>query len=516
MSFNNNINITYAQGNLGTPLPGEDYISGILFKAATVPTGFSYSIPKLLFSVTDAVNAGIVGDYSDETRATSKITVSATGSYGDTVTITVVEPDINSTYTTTTIGTYTMGSSTLADTTLNNAATNIANLINSKYSTTGYSAGTPTGGSFSMSAKSGLGTIINSTTPTITNVGGVSVAAAAFSGGVNSIRKEENYQISEFFRQNPNGYLWVNYESTLGSFTGIQTLQTAASNKIRQIGVYNSAATTSGNITADLDAIQAVCNTLFSAYAPLSVVYSPNLYSYGSDLSSLPNIRTRSDRSVSCLIGQDGGALGAHLSKYYAKSITGLGTTLGLLSAANVADDIAWVAKYNVSNGTELETLALGNNALYNTLFNTSFGILSLLDSYGYMFFMKRANLSGSWINDSHCAIAVSSDYAYIERNRAIDKASRLAYASWAPLVNSKLKLNANGTLPKTTISTFTNAIGPNMRAMVSNEEISAYSVTIDPTQNVLSTSTVYIVLNIVPIGIARTISVKLSFSTGV
>ena len=59
------------------------------------------------------------------------------------------------------------------------------------------------------------------------------------------------------------------------------------------------------------------------------------------------------------------------------------------------------------------------------------------------------------------------------------------------------------------------------MDAMISNGNISAYPVKvgsnvnglfIDPTQNVLTNSTVSVVLNIVPIGIARSITVTLGF----
>jgi hypothetical protein len=49
---------------------------------------------------------------------------------------------------------------------------------------------------------------------------------------------------------------------------------------------------------------------------------------------------------------------------------------------------------------------------------------------------------------------------------------------------------------------------------MVREEEASAISVTIDPNQNVASTSKVVVAINIVPIGVARNIIVNIGFKT--
>ena len=133
---------------------------------------------------------------------------------------------------------------------------------------------------------------------------------------------------------------------------------------------------------------------------------------------------------------------------------------------------------------------------------------------------MKRPNLTGTWFNDSHCAILPTSDYAYIERNRTICKVARVAYSGLAPLINGPLELNSDGTLTTGTINTLKGAIVANLRNMLQNGEISGNPndvykmVYIDPTQNVLSTSTVKVILRIVPVGVARSIQVTLGFTT--
>jgi hypothetical protein len=190
-----------------------------------------------------------------------------------------------------------------------------------------------------------------------------------------------------------------------------------------------------------------------------------------------------------------------------------LGAALGAVSFASVSDDIAWVAKFNVSNGRECDTPALGNGDLIK---NLSVNLLSLINNYRYIFLRKFVDLAGSYWNDDHTAITQSSDYAYISNNRTIDKAIRGVYSSVLPALNSPLQLNSDGTLTDTTIAYFTSLAQVNLFEMLRNREISAQSVTIDPTQNVLSTNTLEIAISIVPIGVARNIVVKIGFTTSI
>ena len=90
----NNVNFVLGQGGLGRPLPGQDYISGLLFYSASLPSGFSTSNRiKKFFSVADAVAAGIKSDYSDESKATATFTSTVIGTNGDTVAVSVAEPN---------------------------------------------------------------------------------------------------------------------------------------------------------------------------------------------------------------------------------------------------------------------------------------------------------------------------------------------------------------------------------------------------------------------------------------
>ena len=63
-------------------------------------------------------------------------------------------------------------------------------------------------------------------------------------------------------------------------------------------------------------------------------------------------------------------------------------------------------------------------------------------------------------------------------------------------------------------VITYFKTIGQSaIQDMLNNEEVSAFEVLIDPNQNVLSTSKLVISLRIVPIGVAKTIEVNLSYT---
>ena len=58
----NNVNITYSTSGLGSPLIGEDYISGMIFYTSSYPTGFSSTANTFnILSTDDATALGITG-----------------------------------------------------------------------------------------------------------------------------------------------------------------------------------------------------------------------------------------------------------------------------------------------------------------------------------------------------------------------------------------------------------------------------------------------------------------------
>ena len=72
----NDVIFNKGQGGLGRPLAGTDYVSGMLFYSATLPSGFSSSDRiKIVYSVEEAEALGILDDSSDATASTATFQV---------------------------------------------------------------------------------------------------------------------------------------------------------------------------------------------------------------------------------------------------------------------------------------------------------------------------------------------------------------------------------------------------------------------------------------------------------
>lgn len=496
------------QGGLGRPLTGQDFISGLVFYTGSLPSGFtSSSRMKALYALSDAENAGILNDYSDATAATATYLISNKGTDGDTINISVKDIDESGASQTVDLGTYTKvsGDSTIA---LVGAA--IAALINSGTNTHGYSASFATA-TLTITGPKRLGTYLNSGTPVVVTLSaGATIAGTLtqFSSGVASKLAVYHYHISEFFRLQPGGILYVGFFAVPGTytFTEVTTLQNFADGKLRQVGVFKPAAYDAADITL----IDGVCKANDGVHKPLSSVYAADL-SGTSDISTIADLSSLTANKVSDCIGQDGGGQGNYLWLTSGKSVTVLGAMLGVIALSKVSESVAWVGSFNISDGSECEVLAFANGKLFSDSSVTD-NLLSALNDKRHVFLKKFVGLSGSYFNDSHTAIATTSDYAYIENNRTIDKAIRNLYTSYLPSLNSPLRLNSDGTLSDTTVASL-EAVGESaLDVMVRDGELSAKQVVINPAQDVLSTSKIVIAVTLVINGVARYIEIPIGF----
>lgn len=499
----NDINIVRGPNGLGRPLPGEDFISGLVFYGATLPSGFSSSARiKQFFSILDAEAAGIVADYSDATASTSTYLVTNKGADTDTFNLKFTDPlgaviDL---------GTYTVVGTPAS---VSATATAIAAVINAGTATHGFTASVGTA-TVTITAPKKYGIYPNSGTPYVKTETGTIAGTLTQNvvAGVASIFAPYHYHIAEYFRLQPQGNLYVGIFATAYTFAEIATMQTFAQGTIRQFGVFVNG---HAGATSDMTTIQAVLAGMVTNHQPSQVLYAPNIQAV-SDLTTLTDLTTFTNDRVSWVIGQDGGNLGNFLFLTTGKSVTCLGATLGSVSLSKVSENIGWVQKFNQA-ALELNTIAFANGTLYSAV--TS-GLLSAINSKGYIFLLKHIGTSGSYYNDSWTATAVTSDYCTIENNRTADKASRGIRTILLPQLSGPLQVNADGTLTADVIANYKALCNVVLQAMLAAGEISASKVTINPVQNVLATSTLNISVQIVPVGVARQITVTIGFTVSV
>ena len=489
-----------SQGGLNSQAAGEDHISGLLIYHSTLPSGFTATTRvKEITDVPAAEALGIVDDKSDETKATGgNVLITELGAVGTTWTVKM--DDV-------TLGTYIV----LTDDDESDVATGLRASINDGTVTHGYSAAGSIA-NVALTAPAGKGDSINSGSHLVaTNSGAGTSTVTQFTGGVDAFFDVIHYHISEFFRINPTGKLYVGIYSTPVStydFTEMTSMQNACTGTLRQLAVYLKDEALS---TAHLNTIQAICTALETNHKPLSVLYAADITAV-TDLTTLSNLKALSDQNVSVVIGQDGANTGAALYTEKGYSITCLGATLGAISKAAVHENIGWVSKFNMSGNNELEVPAIANGTLVNTLSDNA---IIAIDTKGYVFLVKHIGISGTYFYDSWTATASTNDYNCIERNRTMDKAIRNVRMNLLPYLNGPIYVDPTSGKLDASICKNLEAVGNKaLEDMEKNGELSGYQTFIDPNQNISSTSNLNIVITNVAVGVSRNITIKISYTT--
>lgn len=315
-----------------------------------------------------------------------------------------------------------------------------------------------------------------------------------------------HYQLSEIFRVNPAISLYLGLFAKPDSYTfaEIKTVQNYADGRIRQLGIWCGDKEFSADAVV---AIQGVAAALDKENAPLSVIYAPKV----AKLSELPTDVAGANQSrVSVVIGQAGSGTGAEL--YASEENTGkstvscLGVVLGLLSAAAVHQSIGWVKQFP----TGITLPAFGDGTLLRTLDKA---MIEQLDTARYLFLVTKIGQTGSFVNDSHTMDAPTSDYAMIENVRTMDKAVRGIRTYLIPELGGSVYIDSStGKLQPSSVAHLETTANRALEDMEKAGELSGYKVEIDPEQDVLSTSTVEIVIKQVAVGVMRKIKVKIGF----
>lgn len=324
----------------------------------------------------------------------------------------------------------------------------------------------------------------------------------------------EWYHVSEYFRGNPDGELWIGYFAVPGgsyTFTEISTMLIAASGEIRQLGVYANGLTYAAS---QITTIQGVITALDDAYKQVSVLYAADTSAITAvtGWSSIASARALTAAKVTPVICQDGGGAGAALFTDRGYSITALGLLLGNISKSGVEQSVGNPQNFNISDGTEMEIPALGNGDLNTALTLTALGGLK---DKGYAIARKYVpDISGTYFERIPTSIVETSDFAWIESNRTIDKAIRAARTALIPQLQATLFVKPDGTLRDDTVGYFHDLCQTPLTQMEADGELSASEVLIDPTQDVLGTSTLIVTLKLIPVGIAEFITVNIGFTT--
>lgn len=359
------------------------------------------------------------------------------------------------------------------------------------------------------------------------------------------------YQIQQFFRMNPSGDLYI-MATTATSYQEIagkaMDMQEKANGNIRQIAIIYSGATTFAQTQAAILKAQTQADLAYKDYMPFEIILEGKGFTIdtaslaGSDAENvsvvvamdvekafsqklfrkdtlklynlLPNeevIPLEGNLDVYNVKNADGlkkenGATIEFIFKDSYKNTAAVGLALGAISKAKVSENIAWIEKFNLTGEGFAKAGFVGGEE-FKTL-----GTLSELNDKRFIFAKTHTGLPGVYFNDSHTCTLGTSDFAYVENNRTINKATRLLRTALLPKLASPVLVDIDGKLPQSVSKSFEGLCRSALEGMVANQEVSAFDVYVDPKQNILATSELKVKAEITPIGTARKIMVDLGF----
>lgn len=134
------------------------------------------------------------------------------------------------------------------------------------------------------------------------------------------------------------------------------------------------------------------------------------------------------------------------------------------------------------------------------------------------------SNTAGVYFTQSYTCAASTSDYTRSELNEIYNKAYRAIYAKYVPLVNTKIRVTADGYIPGNTAKALEERGDEVLRTMANNEEISVGKTIIDPLQknnagvpqSLVLTRTLKVKFKMVPFGKMEHIEGELGFTVSI
>lgn len=349
-----------------------------------------------------------------------------------------------------------------------------------------------------------------------------------------AVRNRIVYDVFEFFRMSPSGVLYLMIAKVLNiTSIHVQQIQGFSGGKLRQIGILT-------NNLSNIADYQIVCTGgvgirgFEAEHQPASIIVAcaglhDDVATTGAGSVESPYVHTISNTSgfapitldylktesivsegranLSVIVACDlNPKLTQKLGHYAYYGCIGL--ALGAVSNAMVHECIAWVQKFPLA----LSMPGLISGELIKQVSTIA---QELINANRYIFVRIYAGKANNYFNDSHTLDITTSDYAYIENVRTIDKAIRGIYQQLLPSICSPVLIDAEtGKLPVSTVAVFENEANKPLEDMEKAGELSGYRVKIDPDQNILATSQIEFQIRKVAVGVVRRMNVRIGYTT--
>lgn len=134
------------------------------------------------------------------------------------------------------------------------------------------------------------------------------------------------------------------------------------------------------------------------------------------------------------------------------------------------------------------------------------------LDAFGFVTFRSYIGLRGAYVTNGRIFAGPVSDYQFAELRRTMDKACRLVRTAGLRWEQENIRISADGTIDERDGQAIELSLENPLDQMVNEGELSIGDVTIDPAQNVLSSSLLSAKVRLVPLGVVRWLELDIGF----
>lgn len=342
------------------------------------------------------------------------------------------------------------------------------------------------------------------------------------------------YHISEFFRLNPDGKLWVHNGNAVAPASifaangPADLIMSASANSVRYMGVVfgfdpDATVTVAGGFANYVATVQAAAQAWAEQRANAHVFVDTIVIEGAHASTTLVDLKALESPQVHITVACDHG----YLEEYPAAFLktAAVGTVLGSIGVRLLSESIGSLvlerypserrgsANYSLVDTRRGRWLkpGLSTGQLFD---NLSQAVRTELTDKAYGYAGKYEGFAGVYFNGDATCTLTTDDFNTIHANRVWNECARRVRRALIPRINSRVRVDSTtGTIAAESIADWDAASKRELEALLAESEISDFRFRLDPEQDVTAQGKVVCSISVVPQGIAKFIEAELGFT---
>ena len=342
------------------------------------------------------------------------------------------------------------------------------------------------------------------------------------------------YHVSEFFRLNPDGKLWLHNGNAVAPASifaangPADQVMAASANGVRYMGVVfgfdpDASVTVTGGFANYVATTRDAAQVWRTARANAHVFVDTIVVEGAHASTTLVDLKQTDAPQVHITVACDHGYLADYPAAFL--NTAAVGTVLGSIGVRMLSESIGSVvlerypsAKRGSANYSLVDSRTnrwlkpgLSTGVLFD---NISQAVRDELTTKAYGYVGKYEGYPGVYYNADATCTLTTDDFNTIHANRVWDEAARRVRRALIPRMNSRVRIDpASGKIAPETIADWDVASRAQLNALLAESEVADYTFLLDPEQDVLAQGKVVCRIRLVPQGIAKAIEAELGFT---